>query len=146
MTCKCYLLPGNADNQTIPGRKELILIFILGTDSDISPRIQAAGGRREGHFPPLHTPGANSVGTSGATVSRVGELLCVGKHTPAGLRSGCSCVLIHVGSEERTSRHNHYFCTHTTFAVLVNIHLLDSACSCVWRSRIVNAFTHTNVK
>ena len=58
MTCKCYLLPGNADNQTVPGRKELILIFILGTDSDISPRIPA-GNRREGHFPPVHTLGAD---------------------------------------------------------------------------------------
>ena len=74
MTCKCYLLPGNADNQTVPGRKELILIFLIGTDSDISPRIQA-GTRREGHFPPLHTLGPDSVDTTGATVStRVGEL------------------------------------------------------------------------
>ena len=73
MTCKCYLLPGNADNQTVPGKKELVLIFILGTDSDISPRIPA-GYKREGHFPPVHTLGADFVDTTGATVSPVGEL------------------------------------------------------------------------
>ena len=74
MTCKRYLLPGNADNQTVPGRKELILIFLIGTDSDISPRIQAGNTRREGHFPPVHTLGADFVDTTGATVSPVGEL------------------------------------------------------------------------
>ena len=74
MTCKCYLLPGNADNQTAPGRKELILIFILGTDSDISPRIPA-GNRREGHFPPVHTLRVDFVDTTGATDNCVGELL-----------------------------------------------------------------------
>ena len=111
MTCKCYLLPGNADNQTVPGKKELVLIFILGTDSDISPRIPA-GYKREGHFPPVHTLGADFVDTTGATVSPVGEL-----HLN-------TCVPI--GPEDRQVV---TICTYATTSVLINIHLLDSACS-----------------
>ena len=115
MTCKCYLLPGNADNQTVPGRKELILIFLIGTDSDISQRIQAGEGGRD-ILPPLHTLWTQRAQQSDVLVSN-GELHLLRdfevdkKQLSTAL---ADYVSTHVGSEEQTSCHNQYFCTHTT--------------------------------